>query len=373
MAFGEERPDANSSLTVSGNTIIDDYGSNANVLLNPTDIPVSFTDNTLYGLDSGRFPPDRWSLAGDRYIRQPVQRTGACHAPLPGQPRLFRRRHPDMTDTGLQPIQALRIGQQVGVVGPGNDASAGQAVRRSSGSAIGISICRAMPGRPWFGRSASLPVRLRTICRCATSLVSPDHAIAVNGVLIQARLLHNGATIVRDDRLQHVQYFHLELDGMIWFWPKDSRPKAISTPATAPPSTTPIPCLFCIPTGPAASGRPGGKHCPDSVRRRCRTGGAGVAPAGHPGFRTGVYDQSAGDDLRSGAPPGDRWPRLLAGFVFRSASRLRSAAHGGGGSDQVPLDRSVRRNPLDRRPAPAWCGNRAHRVFRPGRCLRTPG
>jgi hypothetical protein len=43
-------------------------------------------------------------------------------------------------------------------------------------------------------------------------LLSPDHTVHVDGVLIPARLLRNGATIVREDRLPAVRYFHVELD-----------------------------------------------------------------------------------------------------------------------------------------------------------------
>jgi hypothetical protein len=41
--------------------------------------------------------------------------------------------------------------------------------------------------------------------------VSPDHAIYLNGVLIAARQLCNGATITREQRFRTVQYFHIEL------------------------------------------------------------------------------------------------------------------------------------------------------------------
>jgi hypothetical protein len=41
--------------------------------------------------------------------------------------------------------------------------------------------------------------------------VSPDHAIFLNGVLIAARQLCNGATITRETRFRSVQYFHIEL------------------------------------------------------------------------------------------------------------------------------------------------------------------
>ena len=44
-------------------------------------------------------------------------------------------------------------------------------------------------------------------------LVSPDHAIHLDGVLIPARLLVNGASIVQETGLRAVTYFHVELDA----------------------------------------------------------------------------------------------------------------------------------------------------------------
>ncbi|MEO8713856.1 MAG: Hint domain-containing protein [Acetobacteraceae bacterium] len=43
-------------------------------------------------------------------------------------------------------------------------------------------------------------------------LVSPDHALFLDGVLVPARLLVNGTTIVQDAGLPSVRYFHVELD-----------------------------------------------------------------------------------------------------------------------------------------------------------------
>lgn len=43
-------------------------------------------------------------------------------------------------------------------------------------------------------------------------LVSPDHALFFDGVLVPARLLVNGASIVRETQLAKVRYFHVELD-----------------------------------------------------------------------------------------------------------------------------------------------------------------
>ena len=41
--------------------------------------------------------------------------------------------------------------------------------------------------------------------------VSPDHAIHVDGMLIAARLLANGASILPDPHIEHPHYFHVEL------------------------------------------------------------------------------------------------------------------------------------------------------------------
>ncbi len=44
-------------------------------------------------------------------------------------------------------------------------------------------------------------------------LVSPDHALFMKGVLVPARLLVNGASIVRETAEQRVMYYHVELDA----------------------------------------------------------------------------------------------------------------------------------------------------------------
>jgi hypothetical protein len=42
--------------------------------------------------------------------------------------------------------------------------------------------------------------------------ISPDHAVLLDGALIPARLLINGASIQRDDRCETVTYYHVELE-----------------------------------------------------------------------------------------------------------------------------------------------------------------
>lgn len=61
-----------------------------------------------------------------------------------------------------------------------------------------------------------LPVRIRRgafaeAIPARDLLVSPDHAIYCDGVLIQAKLLINGGSIVQDHSCNSVHYFHVEL------------------------------------------------------------------------------------------------------------------------------------------------------------------
>jgi hypothetical protein len=62
------------------------------------------------------------------------------------------------------------------------------------------------------------PIRIRADAfasgiPCRDVRVSPDHALFLEGVLVPARLLVNGATICRDDTCRSVTYFHIELES----------------------------------------------------------------------------------------------------------------------------------------------------------------
>jgi len=64
-------------------------------------------------------------------------------------------------------------------------------------------------------------------------LVSRDHAIAHEGMLIPAKLLANGASIVVETSWRSVTYFHVELDSHDLLLAEGLPAESTSTPATA--------------------------------------------------------------------------------------------------------------------------------------------
>ena len=77
--------------------------------------------------------------------------------------------------------------------------------------------------RSYIGRFANTNPAVLPVCVKAGALddgipnrdlwVSPDHALYLDGVLIPAEHLVNGATIVKADRIESVTYWHIELDS----------------------------------------------------------------------------------------------------------------------------------------------------------------
>jgi hypothetical protein len=76
---------------------------------------------------------------------------------------------------------------------------------------------RSYAGRFLAGRRHLLPVRIRAGALGGglprrDLLISPRHAMFLDGLLVPACELINGITIVQDTQSQSVQYFHVELD-----------------------------------------------------------------------------------------------------------------------------------------------------------------
>jgi hypothetical protein len=108
-----------------------------------------------------------------------------------------------LTSDGEVAVEALRIGMHV--------QTAGGALR-----VIRWIGCRSYAGRCLAVNPGVHPIRFRADSLGAglprrDLLVSPGHAMFLDGLLIPARCLVNGATIVQEHALTEISYFHVEL------------------------------------------------------------------------------------------------------------------------------------------------------------------
>jgi hypothetical protein len=215
VAYGEEGLTyTNNSLSVTGNTVLNDRGASAIFVDNSTTTPVSVTHNTLYGMTAVQVASGLVASPENNTFEpqssEPALDTSAPYLPvLPFSFACFAAGTQIMTTDGYVPVEALRPGQQAVVAG------------HEQGTP------RARPIL-WVGHrdidltrhpdpDLAQPIRIADNAfadgePARDLLVSPDHAIAVAGLLIPARLLLNGATITRDIRLGTIRYFHVELD-----------------------------------------------------------------------------------------------------------------------------------------------------------------
>jgi hypothetical protein len=109
-----------------------------------------------------------------------------------------------LTPAGYAPVETLRPGDRV--VTHGGDV---RMMRWVGWRAVDIAAHR----RPESVHPIRiLPHAFATGVPARTLRLSPDHALFLHGVLVPAKLLVNGATILRERRCQAVSYYHVELD-----------------------------------------------------------------------------------------------------------------------------------------------------------------
>ena len=101
---------------------------------------------------------------------------------------------------------------------------------------------RAYSGRFFSANPGVWPIRFRagSLGRDAAGaavpsrdlLVSPKHAMLIDGLLVPAELLVNGRTIVRDGSAGAVSYFHIELPGHHTVWAENAASESFADDAS---------------------------------------------------------------------------------------------------------------------------------------------
>ena len=194
---------ANSSLTVSDNTIVNDKsGGGFHAVLNNTAVPVDFTDNSVYGLTSGELTSGPAVVSGTDFLTtEPAISTAPPYMTL--FPTCFCAGTLIATPDGETPVEHLKIGDLV---------------LTSTGKArpivwIGAGCVQAKPGR----RNAATPVVLRKGALAANVphhdlRVTKGHAFHLDGVLIPVEFLVNHRSIYWNDRARRVSIYHIELE-----------------------------------------------------------------------------------------------------------------------------------------------------------------
>ena len=209
FAYGEEgQSNPGTNVSISGNTIVnDDLATNAVAVLNATSLALPFTNNSIYGLTASQLSSDPLADSGTVFLTsRPSLDTDLLT--FNNSPVCFAAGTHILTATGERAIESLLQGDIVLTLSDGE--------------------LKAQPVM-WVGRrridltahprpETVAPVRVQRGAFADNMphtdlLVSPDHAIFVDGKLICARQLINGTSISQEKGRTSVDYFHVELDA----------------------------------------------------------------------------------------------------------------------------------------------------------------
>ena len=209
FAYGEEgQSNPGTNVSISGNTIVnDDLATNAVAVLNATSLALPFTNNSIYGLTASQLSSDPLADSGTVFLTsRPSLDTDSLT--FNNSPVCFAAGTHILTATGERAIESLLQGDIVLTLSDGE--------------------LKAQPVM-WVGRrridltahprpETVAPVRVQRGAFADNMphtdlLVSPDHAIFVDGKLICARQLINGTSISQEKGRTSVDYFHVELDA----------------------------------------------------------------------------------------------------------------------------------------------------------------
>ncbi|MBS0643581.1 MAG: Hint domain-containing protein [Proteobacteria bacterium] len=213
IAYGEEGSVyGGSSLSITGNTVLNDKTSgSATFLNNATTLSAEVDGNTFYGLTADSLASGPTDPSGQNTFlaraSEPALNTAPPYIPY-ATLACFVRGTLIETPTGAVAVEQLTAGDPIMAMDPATGRMTAQTVRwvgfRRIDTARHPEPARVMPIRVACGAIADhVPRR--------DLLMSPDHAILLDDVLVPVRLLVNG-TSIRRSHASTVHYFHVELD-----------------------------------------------------------------------------------------------------------------------------------------------------------------
>jgi hypothetical protein len=223
IAYGEEgNLHAGTSVTIANNVIINDLTRSPFLSLNRTGIPLTFQNNQIYGLTQAEVDSGPLNESGTTFLTtEPTLNTASTWSVGIGAV-CFLKGTRIATSRGKTRVEGLAIGDVVQTV-----AAAARAIPDDLGVLLAAGHLSTQPVK-WIGHrridlcahprpETVAPIR---ILRDAFAdgvphrdlVVSPDHAIFVDGKLICARQLVNGTTIRQELDWTAVDYYHVELD-----------------------------------------------------------------------------------------------------------------------------------------------------------------